>query len=113
MSNTCTPGPWRLVTDFRCANGELSPGVLSQATGSAVAWPAGRSENETLSNGRILAAAPDAIAALAVLVDAYQDLLERTLSAAGQDRPFGEVMDEVRADPAIVAARAALRKAAA
>lgn len=51
-----TPGPWKAVSDFRCTNGEVVPGVVSESTGSAVAWAAGRDEAEAIANARKLAA---------------------------------------------------------
>lgn len=53
-----TPGPWKFVTDFRCSNGDLSSGVKSESTGSAVAWIHGRDAAEEIANGQLIAAAP-------------------------------------------------------
>lgn len=56
MSAQHTPGPWKAVADFRCTNGDVVPGVVSESTGGAVAWAAGRDEAEAIANARKLAA---------------------------------------------------------
>ena len=48
-----TPGPWKAVFDFKCADGDVVPGVVSESTGCAVSWPHGRDEAEAIANARL------------------------------------------------------------
>ena len=62
-----TPGPWTVRHDFRSGNGELCIGVSAARIGpksGAVAWPSGVDDAQELANARLIAAAPDLLAAL-------------------------------------------------
>ena len=62
-----TPGPWTVRHDFRSGNGELCVGVSAARIGpksGAVAWPSGVDDAQELANARLIAAAPDLLAAL-------------------------------------------------
>ena len=70
-----TPGPWTVRHDFRSGNGELCIGVSAARIGpksGAVAWPSGVDDAQELANARLIAAAPDLLAALQHMVDMYQ-----------------------------------------
>lgn len=94
-----TPGPWRHVLDFKCANGDITSGVVSTATGAAVAWPHGANAAEELANARLIAEAPAMLAMLPRTRETLASLIEETLCAREPARPFSSVMDEVRAHP--------------
>ena len=65
-----TPGPWTVRHDFRSGNGELCIGVSAARIGpksGAVAWPSGVDDAQELANARLIAAAPDLLAALQLI----------------------------------------------
>ena len=65
-----TPGPWTVRHDFRSGNGELCVGVSAARIGpksGAVAWPSGVDDAQELANARLIAAAPDLLAALQLI----------------------------------------------
>jgi len=53
-----TPGPWKFVPDFKCANGDQVCGVKSEKTHGAVAWPSGNDGVEEIANAHLISAAP-------------------------------------------------------
>lgn len=92
MSMKHTPGPWKFVTDFRCGDGSLAPGVMSEAAGCAVAWPHGRSDVEEIANGRLIALAPQMLAACEYML---KHGFERKWD--GDERAFSMLQDIVKA----------------
>lgn len=84
---THTPGPWRV--EFRLNRLMVRAG---EADVVAVAMP---DEQDSKANARLIAAAPDLLAALEMFVDQYQ----------------GSGQDERELRPEMIAARAAIAKA--
>lgn len=110
MSEKFTPGPWIVRHDFKAANGDLCTGVAAAEIGqgaAAVAWPCGTSDEQTLANANLIAAAPALVKELQSLLDELQELFIQ----AGGERPFSELMDEYRRHPRVIAARSLIAKA--
>jgi len=111
MSAAFTPGPWKFVTDFICSNGELTTGVMSSKTGSAVAWLHGRDDAEEMANAKLVAACPEMADLLARVRGEYVRALADAMTATTPDRPFSEVMAEARGNPIAKEIDALLRRA--
>jgi hypothetical protein len=72
-----TPGPWAVRHDFKDACGTSGIGVAAASIGAgagAVAWPCGVDEIQVAANARLIAVAPELLAALQDLVlhDGYE-----------------------------------------
>lgn len=65
------------MSDFRCTDGSLVPGVVSASAGCAVAWPHGRNDLEQIANARLIAAAPR-------MLEACEFMLERAFERKWQ-----------------------------
>ena len=108
MDDQHTPGPWIVRHDFKAANGDLAIGVAAadMAKGGAVAWPAGTSDEKNLANARLIAQAPSLVSALQAVLDDFKEVF----IAAGGERPMSELMDEWRALPSVISARATINR---
>lgn len=80
-SASLTPGPWKR-SFFECANGELSEGVMSERTGSAVCWVHGRTREEEVENARAIAALHDLLAFVRAQAIAGNDDARKILNKA-------------------------------
>ncbi|KQP02502.1 hypothetical protein [Pseudorhodoferax sp. Leaf265] len=111
MSTPHTRGPWAFVTDFRCANGELTVGVKSDHTGQAIAWPCGKNDAEEIANGRLLSTAAEMYDWMIEARSELRDLLTNAADAKNPDQPHDDLMAEVRANPLLRKADRLIAKA--
>lgn len=94
MTDKYTPGPWT-AGEFQ------SNGMVNQTPINPVIGVAYGDKNESTANARLIAAAPDLLAALEETLQALIDML--------LDRDYTE--ESVSQDPAVIKARAAIAKA--
>lgn len=65
-----TPGPWHLINSV-CVGGPIEPGWEEAGTGIAHCGMRARTQEEAAANARLIAAAPDMLAAIEAFVGAW------------------------------------------
>ena len=98
---THTPGPWRITTDFIGVYDSEARRIANMDSDGAPDF----SEDETLANARLMAAAPEMLAALEAVIDDLREGIQDALDNGASE------FWVANARKRLLNARAAIRKA--